>query len=251
MKLEFFDCNVQIGRLGSPQPEYPLTGPEIDEKLTPLGIKRALAFNALAKELHPSPGNAALIEMRSAYGPSFSILPCWVAMPHHTGEMPHPSEFVEQMRRDGARAVRLFPNAHQYSLSDWCAGEMLDAFEEHRVPVFVELTQTSYEQIESALRSHPALRLTLVQPSYRCDRFIYPLMERYEHFTIETSNYVVSGGIEAICRRFGASRLLFGTALPFTEPGAPVAMITFAEVSDEEKTMIAGGNLDRLLEWTR
>lgn len=242
---EFFDCNVQIGRFGNPQPEHPLTASEIEKKLTPLGIKRALAFHALAKELHPNEGNEAVLTETSG---SF-LVPCWVAMPHHTGEMPKPEEFINRMKANNVRAVRLFPSIHQYSLSEWCAGEMLAAFEEYRVPVFVESAQTSYEHIAAALKSFPDLHLIIVQPSYRCDRYLYPLLEKYRYLAVETSNYVVTGGIEAICKRFGASRLVFGSGLPFFEPGAPVAMVTLADISDEDKRMIASKNLERLLRW--
>ncbi len=242
---EFFDCNVQIGRFGNPQPEHPLTASEIEKKLAPIGVKRALAFHALAKDWHPNEGNEILLEEISD---SF-LVPCWVAMPHHTGEMPKPEEFIKRMKANNVRAVRLFPNTHQYSLSEWCAGEMFAAFEEHRVPVFVESGQTSYEHIAAVLKSFPELRLIIVQPSYRCDRYLYPLLEKYLYLAVETSNYVVTGGIEAICKHFGASRLVFGSGQPFFEPGAPIAMVTLAEISDKDKRMIAGENLERLLGW--
>ncbi len=56
-------------------------------------------------------------------------------------------------------------------------------------------------------------------------------------------------GIEEICRRFGARRLLFGTGLPFTEAGPSIAQITYAEISDADKRSIAGDNLRKLLAW--
>jgi predicted TIM-barrel fold metal-dependent hydrolase len=246
LRLDFFDCNAQVGRFGSPEEEHFFEPEELVERLEPMGIRRALVFHALAKELHPAEGNPALTEAVR----ELPLTACWVAMPHHTGEVPPPAEFVDQMQAAGARAVRLFPAFHNYSLSDWCAGEMLDVFEARRVPVFIEIGQTNYEQIAAALSSHPKLRLTVMQTSYRCDRFVYPLMERFEHLAVETSSYLVTGGIEAMCKRFGASRLIFGTGSPYLEPGAPVASITFARISDSDKQAIAGGNLERLLSWS-
>ena len=40
---------------------------------------------------------------------------------------------------------------------------------------------------------------------------------------------------------------MFGTNLPELEPGGPIAQVTFAEISDEDKRAIASGNLERLL----
>lgn len=246
MKLDFFDCNVQAGRFGTPIPETLFTTRELMARLNAAGIRRALAFHSLAKEVHPMEGNPAMAEE----GRPPDIVQCWVAMPHHTGDVPRPEEFVDAMKLAGARAVRLFPSLHNYSLSDWCAGEMLAEFERRKVPVFIEAGQASWEAIAGALKSHPRLRLTVLQTSYRCDRYLYPLLESFKHLSIETGSYVVTGGIEAICSRFGASRLVFGTGMPFYEPGAAVSLVTYAQISDKDKQAIASGNLERLLSWS-
>ena len=78
---------------------------------------------------------------------------------------------------------------------------------------------------------------------------MYPLFEKYKGLRIEAATYQVNFGIEEICRRFGAHRLLFGTGLPFTEAGPSIAQITYADVSDDDKRRIAGDNLRELLEW--
>lgn len=214
-------------------------------RLEPLGIRRGLAFHSLSKELHPIDGNQTVLD--EVRGLPLEV--CWAAMPHQTGEMPAPDEFVRRMRQAGAKAVRLFPVLHQFSLDDWCAGELLSALEGSCVPVLLDMSQAGYDQIASMLRSHPALRLVLLQPSYRCDHFLYPLLERYEHLAVETSNYVGSGAMEEVWRRFGPRRLVFGTGMPFTEPGAAVSHLTYAELDHADKQRIAAGNLEELLSW--
>ncbi len=245
MKLDFFDCNCQIGRSGAPVAGGPVTAQEIADLLAPMGIRRALVYSAIAKELHPNEGNPAVLEDVKGS----SLVPCWAALPSSTGEQGTASEFVAKMQENGVKAVRLFPATHSFCLADWCIGSLLEELEAKRVPVFVEIAQTNYDHIASALQAFPKLRLTVIRPAYRSDRFIYPLMEKYEHFSIETSNYAVSGGIEEVCRRFGSSRLIFGTATPFFSAGAAVSPITYAEIDDADKQAIAGGNLDRLLAW--
>ncbi len=245
MVLDFFDCNCQIGRAGAPVAGGPVTAQEIVDRLKPMGISRALVYSVLSKELHPVEGNAAVLEEVK----DSPLVPCWSALPAETGEMERPDEFIRKMRASGVRALRLFPSAHSYNLTDWCMGTFYEALEADRVPIFVEMAQTSFEHIASALKAFPKLRIVVIRPAYRMDRMLYPLMERYEHLCVETSNYVVSGGIEKICRHFGSRRLIFGTGLPYYEPGAAVSPITYAEISDEDKQAIAGENLDDLLGW--
>lgn len=245
MKLDFFDCNCQIGRAGAPVAGGPVTAKEIVDVLAPMGIRRALVYSVVAKELHPNEGNPLVLDDVK----ESPLVPCWAALPSSTGEQGTPAEFVAKMQENGVKAVRLFPATHSFCLADWCIGPLLEELEVKRVPVFVESAQTNYDQISGALKAFPKLRLTVIRPAYRSDRFIYPLMEKYEHFSIETSNYAVSGGIEAICRRFGSSRLIFGTATPYYSAGAAVSPITYADIDDTDKQAIAGGNLERLLAW--
>lgn len=246
MKLDFFDCNCQIGRAGAPVAGGPVTAREIVDVLEPMGIRRALVYSALAKELHPMEGNPAVLEEVKGS----PLVPCWAGLPTSTGETGSPSELVAAMKANGVRALRLFPTTHSYCLAEWCVGPLFEELEASRVPVFVEIAQTNYDHIASALKAFPKLRLIVLRPAYRSDRFIYPLMEKYENFCVETSNYVMSGGIEEVCRRFGSSRLIFGTGMPYFDAGAAVSSITYAEIEDADKQAIAGGNLDNLLAWT-
>jgi len=245
MKLDFFDCNAQIGRYGVPQPEAYFTPQELLEKLQPLGISRALVYHSYSKELHPVEGNPKVVEETKG----LPLTAAWAALPPATRELPAPEDFIAQMKAQGVGAVRLFPATHSYCIRDWCVGELFDALEVHRVPIFIDAAQTNYDHIASALESHPRLRLIILRPSYRCDRFVYPLMEKYEHLCLETSNYVGNGGIESICSRFGSSRLIFGTGLPFFDPGFAVSHITYAQIDDADKQAIAAGNLEKLLTW--
>lgn len=245
MKLDFFDCNCQIGRSGAPVAGGPVTALEIVDRLKPMGIRRALVYSALSKELHPVEGNSAVMEEVKGS----ALVPCWSALPASTGEMGTPAELVARMRASGVGALRLFPTTHSYNLSDWCMGTLYEELEASRVPILVEMAQTDFDQIASALAAFPELRIIILRPSYRVDRMIYPLMERYENLCFDTSNYAGSGGIEEVCRRFGSRRLIFGTGLPFFEPGAAVSPITYAEIEDADKQAIAGGNLDKLLAW--
>lgn len=243
--LKFFDCNCQVGRWGTPQPEMATDAAGLAEELAYNQIAEALVYHAFAKELSPSLGNARLGEEIAG----FPLHPCWVAMPHHTGEMPPPKELVDAMLARGVRAVRLFPSFQQFRLAPWCCGELLAELERRKVPVFVDLDQTAgWDEIAGVLAAFPVLRLVILRVGYRTDRIIYPLLEKYPRLMIETSGYQTSSGIQTVCRRFGAERILFGTGLPINNAGVSIPMVTYAEISDREKQLIAGDNLRRLLQ---
>jgi len=242
MDLQFFDCNCQVGRFGAPAPGLALTPDEFEAELRHFGVACALAYHALAKEYSPTEGNRALLEDRRPW-----LEPCWVAMPHHTGELPAPEDLLREMRAADVRAVRLFPKEHNWRLGEWSAGELLAGLERERVVTLLDLEQTDWDEVDAVCEGHPDLPLILLRPNYRTARLLYPLFERHTNLRIEFSFYQVHRGIEEICARFGAERLVFGSGLPVFSPGGPIAMVTYAEVADREKQAMAGGTLARLL----
>jgi len=150
-------------------------------------------------------------------------------------------------RSADVRAVRLFPKEHSWRLGESSAGELLDALARERIPTLLELDQTDWDEVDALCAAHPDLPLVVLRPNYRMARCLYPLFERHPKLRIEFSLYQVHRGIEDICGRFGADRLVFGSGLPFFSPGGPVAMVTYAELSERDRQAMAGGTLLRLL----
>lgn len=243
--MNYFDCNAQIGRYGVKHPEAFTTADELLKEMEYSGISEALVVHAMAKEYHPAVGNEMLLDEIEGK----PLHPCWTVMPHHTGEIPKPDDLLVSMKQKGVKALRAYPVMHQFRLSDWCAGELLDMVEANGIPLLLDSDQTSYEDVAGILRDHPKLNLALMRVYYRANRYLYPLFEKYENLCIEAATYQVNYGIEEVCKRFGVKRLLFGTGLPVTEVGPSIAQIAYAEISDEEKQMIASGNLRRMLAW--
>jgi len=243
--LRFFDCYCQIGRYGAPRPGEPLEPAQVHEAMERAGIGRALAIHALAKELAPIEGNELIVALAREHR---WVEPCWVAMPHHTGEMPGPDALLAEMRKSGVRSVRLYPALHGWKFSEYGAGEMVSALENARIPTFIGLDQTNWDEVDRVCSVHPGLPVVLVRVTYRIGRTLYPLLEKHENMMIEISGYQPHRGIEEVAGRFGARRLLFGSGLPVFEPGSAVAMVTYAELPHDQKQMIAAGNLETLLE---
>jgi predicted TIM-barrel fold metal-dependent hydrolase len=59
------------------------------------------------------------------------------------------------------------------------------------------------------------------------------------------------GAIEDIVKHFGPESLLFGTNMPQYTGTAAVSLLTYADISREDKQAIAGDNLRNLLNKVR
>ena len=245
-QISFFDCNTMVGRVPAPPPGFFHEPAQLLTEMDRAGIDEALTFHAYGQHYLPEDGNRLAVK---AAAHSNRLRPCWVGQPHHTGEMRPPEDLVQKMRDAGVGAVRLFPTEHQFRLSEWTCGELLDALAESGCPVLLSINHSNWDEIASVLAAHPTLNLIVLDVYYRVDRYAYPLMEKFPGLRIETATYCGHREVEKVCERFGADRLIFGTGLPFRDPGAAISRITYAEISDDEKATIAGGTLRRLLKW--
>ena len=106
----------------------------------------------------------------------------------------------------------------------------------------------SWEEVFALLQRHTRLPIIAANCSYRHNRFLYPLWERFDNLYVETSRFLGAGAVEDVVRRFGPERLLFGSNMPQYTGTAAVARLTYADIPREAKEAIASGNLKRLIE---
>lgn len=247
--LQLFDSNCMLGRIIAPKPGFPLSVKELLKVMDDFDIAEALVYHAMSKEYHPADGNQVLLESLDEIAQADRLHAQWVVMPSHTAEFPDERELVERMVARGIRAARVFPHpeSHNFSLSHWVSGKLLQELESRRVPLFLDQEQIGWDTVHDLCGRYPKLPLVLTNVGYRVNRLLYPLLEKFQNLYVELSSYCGHRAIEAIVERFGAQKLLFGTRLPYFTPGAAVGMLRYAEISDSDRKRIGGDNLRKLL----
>jgi predicted TIM-barrel fold metal-dependent hydrolase len=243
--LDFYDCNGMVGaRRQVMHPGSHYDSGEYIRKMEHYGIARGLVCHAVAVENEPMEGNLALTKLIKNYP---NLRPVFAALPHHTGEFPEPDAFRVFLKENNAAAVTILPRSYLHGTEDWVCGGLLSMLSECRVPLIAALGEITYADVHRFLTGCPRLRLILTNLHYNCARNLYPLLGKFENLYIETIGFKVHGGIEDVCEKFGAGRLVFGTNAPLYAGSGAVGMITYAPVTREEKQMIASGNLERIL----
>jgi hypothetical protein len=250
-KLAYYDCHCSIGRVGSP---ILLDIPDVaglKKEMAVAGVDRALVSHALARAGDPVLGNSRL--MTEIAGDA-DLGPVWFVLPHHTEEMPHPRSLLEELKTGGVKAVRMDPGRahHGFSLAEWCSGGLLEGLEEARLPLMLDAEIVTWEDVQRILELYQRLPLIMANCSYRHNRFLYPLFERYPNLRVEISRFLGAGSIEDVVRRFGPRPLLFGTNMPYYTGTAAVGRLAYAEIERSDKEAIAGGNIKTIIEesWT-
>jgi predicted TIM-barrel fold metal-dependent hydrolase len=59
------------------------------------------------------------------------------------------------------------------------------------------------------------------------------------------------GQLEESVEKMGVDRVLYGSQIPYADPSLPIGMLNYADLAPEQKGLIAGGNLQKLLDRVR
>ncbi len=248
-RLGLLDVNLWLGR-----PEFfpraeGLAPAALQEELESYGIAGGLVSHWDAVRLSAQDGNRALLEAEGALPPD--AWTAWTGLPLGPGEQgplpgatPHPR----------LRAVRLFPLTHHFLLTPWVVGSLCEWCISCGLPILLWHVEIDWEQVHALAGAFPRLRIVIDSQWQKIlyhNRTLFSLMDCRQNVLLETSNFLGQDFLTWAARRWGAQRLLFGSFLPASDPYAPIGMILDAELSAEEKALIAGGNLKRLVEGAR
>ena len=249
--MKLFDCNAHYGVFSVPPLKRADAATDLVAEMAFCGVDRALVRCAAQIDESPETGNPLLCAQIAEHD---ELEPSWAILPSHTGELGDVASFVAAMGASGVRALWAYPSKHRYLLNLVTFGDLFDEMISRRIPLFLPRQEQSgsvggWELASALLAEIPALRLIVVgHGSWGEDRYFRPLMQRYEHFYVDTSRYELDGGIAAVCGAYGPERLLFGTAFPTTGMGGAMLTLLHTDMPDEHKEAVAGGNLQRLLD---
>lgn len=242
--LKFFDSHVFVGKIGYKHRLQLWRTEHVLTEMNRAGIAGALVYHGMAKMHSPAYGNRLLTE---ELGKSPRLCGCWVVVPDHAGDFPAPDETVAEMRKQGIRAVKIFPATNRYEPDVRTMGNLLRTLEAERIPVLVDAAEIALGSLAVLLERHPDLTVILQGLAWSNERRLFPIMDEYKGLCTDFSSLQSNEIIEIAYERYGAERLLFGSGMPARSPGAARALIDYARIPEEAKALIAGGNLSRLV----
>ncbi len=244
--MRFFDCNAFFG-LPTIRPLRPVATAEVLLAETDrAGIERSLVWHIAQHDASPQLGNRLLAD---AIRPHERLFGCWTVLPNHAHEFPPPAELFGQMRRQRIVALRIFPTSHRFQANAVSLGDLLEAMVTRRVPLFLSMRRGANWAIAYGLLAEFP-QLVCVICDHGCwgeDRSFRPLLSRYPNAYVDTAQYLLDGGIEALVADYGAERLLFGSGFPESYHGGMMLALRHARIREEDKQAIAAGNLERIL----
>jgi len=243
--VELFDAQTGFGGGRRGEPWVP-SAEEFVGHMERLSIARALVRTEFEEmDGDPMYSNRLLYEACAQHE---SLVPCPTVLPAGHGDVPSEREQIDELIANGSGAAVLRPEQDGWSTAEWCAGTLLGLLEEQRIPVLCRSSAFEFEAVADLAERHPKLPTVVFHVGFRSQRMIVSLMKAFDNVYLSLgSPYSVHLGVESMAGHVGAERLLFGTGFPYSEPMASITMLTYSELSDSDKQLVASGNLDRLI----
>jgi len=249
-ELAFLDASVWLGRpAGFPLADE-LKPDALQDALRKHYIAGSLVSHWRSKTASAQEGNQALQDTTDSLGDNDFVI--WTALPLYPAEV-GPLPGITEVNKK-VRGVRIFPVSHNFPLIRWSAGPLCEWLIEHKIPLFIWHVELDWTQLYELAREFPELKIvveTQTQKILYPVRSLFALMRDCPNVFVELSNFVGPGFIEYAVREFGPERLIFGSFMPVADPFVPMGMVLDADISRDDKKLIAGANLRRMIEEVR
>jgi len=246
--MEFFDCNVSYGLDYASSPLYPIhTVDQVQAEMERAGVKKAVVWRIESANAGPQVGNALLAQDLKKYDNLYGV---WAILPSHTHEIPDPADMLKEMKKNRIIGWRLCPKEAKFMAKPFVLRDWLELAVLHRIPLFIYTADgISLEGVAELLQAYRDLTVILTDDNtWPNDRNLRPFVAEFPNVYLDLSYCITAGGIESFVKEYGASRLLFGSRFPYSYFGANMMMIKHADISEEDKAAIAGGNMKRIIE---
>lgn len=173
----------------------------------------------------------------------------WALLPPHTHELPEPDRILSVMKENRIAAWQCWPSSHHYCFHDRVLKEWFSLAQRHYIPLCLDLsTGITDREILEVLGKYPELTVILTPASvWPADRRMRPFLEEFPNTYMEISLYIADGGLEGLVEHCGAQKILFGTGFQRCYLGGNMLQVKHAQISEKDKTAIAGENMERIL----
>jgi len=245
-KLRFFDAGIWLGQpVGFPLARS-LPPEELGSVIGRDFVTGGLISHWRGKTVSAQDGNLVLqTVLPDLPEDTYAV---WTGLPLYPvepGPLPGQGDLPEKVR-----GVRVFPKSHNYPLASSVIGSLCNWMVERRLLLFIWHVELDWSSLHTLAAEFPELKIiveTQTQKILYHSRPLFALMQQCRNVLVELSNFIGPRFIEYSVREFGAERLIFGSFQPMNDPLVPIGMVVDAEISDSDKSLIAGGNLRGLI----
>jgi hypothetical protein len=194
------------------------------------------------------PKNKELYRALSEYNNRDRFIPCAYINPNLYDSV---SELETAVKDYGFKGMKLMPTIHRYNFDSIVTHPVMDKADELGIPVTVHSSsEGGYPWlIEKLAESFPDVPIIMDHSGYRYfQREALEAGRRYKNIHYGLSLVSEPGYIDNISSQLGPDRLIYGSNATGGIPKIGLMVYEYTKLTDEEKKLALGGNLERLLD---
>ncbi|MBM3402711.1 MAG: hypothetical protein FJY21_10465 [Bacteroidetes bacterium] len=243
--LLFFDAFARIGprRYKHPGEQWKLE--ELIKELNHCSISGALVASTLSLSYDAMYSN---LELSTNLKPFPNLFAIWNVLPHHTNECLPPAQLKQKMKEHDVRAVTIHPDSNGWDWSAASSQELMKYLNDHQVFTITTVSEIGgWKELNQFLSRYQSIPLLVSGINWDEQRYAIGLFKDHPNFHISFDRMQINEGLEFLYKKGHINQLIFATDAPTMSAGAHRTYIDYAEIPEDAKAKIAGGNLIRLL----
>ncbi|MDO8589269.1 MAG: amidohydrolase family protein [Armatimonadota bacterium] len=149
-------------------------------------------------------------------------------------------------------ALRIFNNEASFT-SGWAAGvrglmheRLFAKAMARKIPVYLD-SGFPFSVVLSLARTYPRIKLIAAGVGYGNIAEAIIAVNGAPNLWLDIIALDIQDGVELLVKECGAEKLVFGSGMPLASPSSPLLMVKMADISQEDKDKILGGNLAGIL----
>ena len=240
---KYFEILASVGRRCAPDGDFPLKPEILLEDMKYARIHGAAVLENTAVEYSFVYGNRECLELAKK-NPRFVSL---AAVPTTAALESLDDNYFNNILDAGARALVIHDNLG-CGYNARTVRPIAEALISHNRPLIVpNINEDKIERVDLIAEAYPELSIIIHGGHWGFGRSICELLSRRENVYFDMSSLHLNNLLEMTREKFGIHRLLYSSAWPVKSMGAIKSFIEYADISEEEKDMVAHGNACRLL----
>lgn len=236
------DVNASFGKRVDLDDRYTLAA--LDEELDRHRVALAFGYSQQGVHYNPIAGDDETI-VAARLDPR--LLPVGVINPKIG---PPALSEIDRCLQAGVRAFRIFPGVQGWSIDGNFFRGILERLQGCNAVLMVSSldSPTGWELPHriAHLTAPLGIPVLLTDTTYGNQTEVSAVMQAYPHVHAETSWVATADGLDIFVEEVGAGRLLYGSAAPAHPMQKAINQVLEADISNDDKRAILGGNAQRL-----
>jgi uncharacterized protein len=241
----YININACIGSGTRGHSDFPTTTDLLDH-MNYLGIDRSFVWDLSARDLNPSYGNRKLLNKLTTSETNERLIPVFIIAPTDFYEVGVIDSLKGKLLSGVVRALQVSPTNFRMRHIE----RVLSKLAEYIPVLFWDIRDSGHpsDMDDFLFLAKQFPKMLFICTNMWGDKYsaVLDMMWRSKNIMVDTSMLHVSGSLELIVKHFGAERLVFGMG-PKTTYGASVAALAHAQLSADNRNLIAHGNVERLV----